>query len=323
MFLNVIFNRRTKKTEALSFPKNILLKNTPKPNLRFRPDGTLKIVQLADIQDGPRMHTKTARLIDRILNHENPDLVILTGDNVSNKCKSIEAVKTAIDNIAQFMEKRKIPWATVFGNHDDEHGKLSKVEMMQIYSSYPNSLSEHGPSNIDGVGNYNILVNSSKDNTPIFNIYMLDSGTYAPKSIGGYDWIKQNQIEWYKNSSEYHKKKYNRLIPSLMFFHIPLPEWKQVWASGMAIGKKNEEECVPRYNSGLFSSLLEMGDVKGVFVGHDHTNDYMGDLNGITLGYSRSVGYATYGKRNFQRGGRVFLINEANPAQFKTWMCLE
>ncbi|MCM8710225.1 hypothetical protein M2651_04185 [Clostridium sp. SYSU_GA19001] len=108
-----------------------------------------------------------------------------------------------------------------------------------------------------------------------------------------------------------------------MFFHIPLPEWKKAWDSGNAVGERNEEESAPKVNSGLFNEVLKSGDVKGIFVGHDHTNDYIGELNGIKLGYSRNIGYGTYGKNGFSRGARVFLINEANPSRFNTWMRLE
>ena len=65
-----------------------------------------------------------------------------------------------------------------------------------------------------------------------------------------------------------------------------------------------------------------MGDVLGVFVGHDHTNDFIGDLFGIKLGYARNIGYGTYGKAGFARGARVFSISESDTSHFKTWMRL-
>lgn len=297
---------------------NVLSK---KPPLKFKPDGTFKIVQFTDIQDGPDTDPRTLSLMNSILDSEKPDLVILTGDNIDGKCKSSEDVKKAIANIAAPMEKREIWWAIVFGNHDDEHGKMSKEEMMKIYMSYSHNLSEVGPDNIDGIGNYNLILNSSKDDKPIFNIYMLDSGKYSSLTEG-YDWIKFSQIEWYRKTSLGLKQKAGMLVPSLMFFHIPLPEWPQVWNSGSAQGSRLENECTPKLNSGLFTSLVELGDVKGVFVGHDHINDYWGELYGIKLGYSRSTGYATYGSESLSRGGRVFVLNESNPADYQTYVKL-
>jgi hypothetical protein len=293
-----------------------------KPELSFNPDGTFKIVQFADSHDGPLIDPRTVQLMNKILDYEKPNLVVLTGDNIDGKCKSVYDVKKAINKIAQPMEKRQIPWAIVFGNHDEDHGKMSKEDMMKLYMSYPYNISEIGLRDNERVGTYNLLVKGSKEATPAFNIYMLDSGTYAP-DMQSYEWIKTTQIAWYRNTSARLKEQYNKVIPALMFFHIPLPEWKTVWASGNAIGEKNEEECTSQVNSGLFDELVKAGDVKGVFVGHDHSNDYVGELKGIKLGYSRNIGYGTYGKEGFSKGGRVFLIKEANPSKFETWMRLE
>ncbi len=58
-----------------------------------------------------------------------------------------------------------------------------------------------------------------------------------------------------------------------MFFHIPLCEYDDVWNTGQCTGSKNEPVCCPIFNSGLFTALKSTGDVMGVFVGHDHTND--------------------------------------------------
>jgi hypothetical protein len=290
--------------------------------LKFRPDGYFKIVQFTDIQDGPDTDQRTIDLMNKILDCEKPDLVLLTGDNIDGRCKSSYAVKRAIYNIAQPMEKKKIPWAVVFGNHDDEHGQMTKKGMMKLYMSYPYNISSIGPKTVEGIGNYNILINNSKNDNPAFNIYMLDSGKYGSSTIGGYDWIKFSQIQWYRKTAESLKEKSHSPIPSLMFFHIPIPEFKEVWNNSKASGSRNENESCSYVNSGLFASLLEIGDVKGVFVGHDHTNDYIGELYGIKLGYSRNIGYSTYGKDGFSRGGRVFLINENEPGLFKTWMRL-
>lgn len=295
-----------------------------KPELKFNKDGSFKIVQFADPQDGPNIDLRTIDLMNKILDDEKPNLVVLTGDNINGiDCTSSEEVKKAIDNIAQPMEKRQIPWAIVFGNHDEESGKMNKKEMMNTYMSYAYNLSQPGPSSIDGIGNYNLLIKDSKGKHPIFNIYLLDSGAYAPINFGKYDWIKKSQIDWYSNTSSELKKKYKKTIPSLMFFHIPLPEFRVAWEMGNAIGSRNEEEWPPKYNSGLFGRLVETKDVLGVFVGHDHTNDYVAELNGIKLGYSGNIGFRNQDKKKHSKGARVFLIKENTPWKFNTWMDYE
>lgn len=313
----------------LFFINFLILKSFPasafifKPELKFRSEGTFKIVQFADIHGGPAADSRAINLMNNVLGYEKPDLVILTGDNTDGKCKSVVDIKKAFSIISEPMEARNIPWAIAFGNHDDEHGVMSKNEMMKLYIKYSHNLSKQGNRNIAGVGNYNLIVKGSKSLLPVFNIYILDSGKYAPKGMGNYDWIKSNQIDWYKKTSVSLKKKYGKTIPSLMFFHIPIREFKTLWESGNAIGQRNEDENAPIIDSGLFPSLLEMGDVKGVFVGHDHTNNYCGYLYGIMLGYAGNVGSGTYGKEGLPKSARVFLIKEDNPSSFHTWLRTE
>lgn len=74
--------------------------------------------------------------MNRILDKEKPNLVVLTGDNIDGKCKTAEDVKKAITNITEPMESRKIPWAVVFGNHDDEHSMMNKEQMMLMQIFY-------------------------------------------------------------------------------------------------------------------------------------------------------------------------------------------
>ena len=50
--------------------------------LRFRPDGTFRVLQMADIQDGPDVRDDTIRMIDAAIKAADPDLVVFTGDQI-------------------------------------------------------------------------------------------------------------------------------------------------------------------------------------------------------------------------------------------------
>ncbi|ALU35909.1 metallophosphoesterase family protein [Clostridium autoethanogenum] len=307
-FFNGIFKRKYKV-----IPQKI--------NLKFNQNGEFKIVQFTDLHEYSLKNKKTIRLIENVLDTEHPDLVVLTGDIIDGRfCKLKEEVKKAIANIAKPMEDRKIPWAVVLGNHDDELCMVNRKNQMKMYMSYKYNLSQSFSSVIGRAGDYNLIINNSKNDKPIFNIYMLDSGSY---DIKGYGYIRKEQIDWYKKLSTDLKKQFGKIIPSLMFFHIPLQQQYKVWQSGKAIGERNEKESPQAVDSGLFSALIEMGDVKGVLVGHDHTNDYIGDLNGITLGYGRKTGYNSYGKKGFAKGARIIILNENNLEKLKTYKKLE
>ena len=74
----------------------------------------------------------------------------------------------------------------------------------------------------------------------------------------------------------------------------------------------------------MFTAALERGYVKGMFVGHDHVNNYTGNYYGIQLGYDANVGYQTYGlggaDNDRLRGVRVFELDENNLETFTTQM---
>ena len=43
------------------------------------------------------------------------------------------------------------------------------------------------------------------------------------------------------------------------------------------------------------NSYWNRNDVFALFVGHDHSNDYVNDFEGFLLGYGRKTGYGCYG----------------------------
>lgn len=151
---------------------------------------------------------------------------------------------------------------------------------------------------------------------------LIDSGDYYPEPIGGYAMVQADQIQWFKERIQTHQAE-NTDYGVLLYQHIPLPEYNELWSSGNAVGEKNESVCAPRLNSGFFAALVESGVVRGVYCGHDHINDYSGKLHGVTLGYGRSSGYNTYGKTTFLRGARLCRLDPANTQHYDTWIRLE
>jgi hypothetical protein len=192
---------------------------------------------------------------------------------------------------------------------------------MDVQLSCAMSLSQPGPADISGVGNYVLQVSGSKRDETAAALYFIDSGSYAPTRIGGYDWIRRDQIEWYISESSALRAESSQPFPALAFFHIPIPEYNEVWDFHTCYGMKYESVCAPRVNTGFFAAMHEMGDVMGTFVGHDHINDYWGDLHGVRLCYGRGTGYNTYGRDGFLRGARVIRLKEGE-RRFDSWLHL-
>ena len=76
-------------------------------------------------------------------------------------------------------------------------------------------------------------------------------------------------------------------------------------------------------NTGLYAAFKEMNNMKGVFCGHDHDNDFWGDYNGIALHYGRKTGFGGYGPKFFQkRGARILEFSQSDDDQIsmKSWI---
>ncbi|MCM3337529.1 metallophosphoesterase family protein [Paenibacillus sp. MER TA 81-3] len=291
--------------------------------LTFREDGTFKILQFTDVHigdgvDGRDKDAHTVALMERLIEQERPDLIVYTGDLCwSHGVKDPEqGFRRAISPAV----KSGLPWAAVFGNHDTEEG-VTREQLMDVMLESDTCLAEPGPEHLSGVGNYMLPIQSAGGGKVKALLYFLDSGCEAPKHIGGYEWIHGDQVEWYAGVSKEMTAQHGSPLPALTFFHIPLPEYDAVWHTGSVIsGSKFERVCAPKMNSGLYARMVEMGDVMATFVGHDHDNDYIGELHGISLCYGRTTGYNCYGK--LQRGARVIQLIEGT-REFHTWLRLE
>jgi 3',5'-cyclic AMP phosphodiesterase CpdA len=289
--------------------------------LRFREDGTFTIVQFTDMHwhNGEPEDQRTRALLARTLDAEEPDLVALTGDVIAgNGCD--DPAKSYRDAVAP-IEERGIPWAATFGNHDDE-GSVDRDGLMEVQMSCAHSLSQPGPEEVSGVGNYALSVQSNDGDISAAVLYFIDTNSYAETDIGGYGWVRRDQIAWWLDTARAQHTNAVEDAPALAFFHIPLPEYDEVWDLHPCHGVKHEAVCPPRINTGLFAAFHEFGDVVGTFVGHDHVNDYVGELHGIRLCYGRGSGFSTYGRDSFPRGARVIRLTQGK-REFETWMRLE
>lgn len=296
--------------------------------LAFREDHTFTIAQFTDLhwKDGGSEDLQTRCLMEEVLDAEQPDLVIFTGDVIYTGYVTpgeplcdhpLQAFRDAV----HATETRGIPWAVVFGNHDTE-SFVTRDELMNTVLEHTHTVTQRGPEGINGVGNYRLSISGSDGQTAAA-LYFFDSGSLSPlPHIIGYDWIRSNQIDWYREESrKLQSSNGTQAFPALAFFHIPLPEYQQVWDRETCYGNKFENVCCAPVNSGLFAAMVEMGDVIGAFSGHDHVNDYWGELHGIRLCYGRATGYNTYGKDGFPRGARMIRLREGERS-FESWLRL-
>jgi endonuclease/exonuclease/phosphatase family metal-dependent hydrolase len=288
---------------------------TDKVQLKYNTDGTFKIAQFTDMHfiDGSPNSAKTEATIKYVLETEKPDVAILTGDQVIDRPS-----KNVWPEIARIFEEARTPFAVVFGNHDAE--TITKDSVFDILSQSPYFIGERGPEDIYGIGNYILEVRSRTSNKPAALLYCIDSNDYTRNDkLGHYDWIHYDQIAWYRQQSKrYAQANNNQPLPALAFFHIPLQEYANIAGKEATVGTQGEDIFYGKINSGMFASFVDMQDVMGVFVGHDHDNDYIGMTFDITLAFGRVTGADAYGK--LERGARIIELYEDKPGIFTTWI---
>ncbi|CAA0821454.1 Probable inactive purple acid phosphatase 28 [Striga hermonthica] len=340
-------------------------KMAPTP-LRFRADGTFKILQVADMHFGNGKLTRcrdvletefnhcsdlnTTQFLEKMIQLESPDFIAFTGDNIfgSSATDAAESLFQAFQPVI----KSGVPWAAILGNHDQE-STMTREELMSFISLMDFSLAQTSPSaednsnslkknlisKIDGFGNYDLRVfgapGSSLANSTVLNLYFLDSGDRATvNGVRTYDWIKESQLNWLRRVSDKVKEqdrdsKNPSSPPSLAFFHIPIPELRQGPIYNL-VGNYREYVACSLVNSGVLDTLVSMGDVKAVFIGHDHNNDFCGTLGGIWFCYGGGFGYHGYGLAGWPRRGRVIVAelgkgehSWGGVERIKTWKRLD
>ncbi len=295
------------------FASLILLGAYAQKSVAFR-EGKLKIVQLTDIHWDPQSKNcaQTAQTIEAVLALEKPDIAMLTGDVVTEK-PGPEGWKAII----ALLEKAQVPFTVMMGNHDAE--VMPKQEIYDLLAQSPYFIGEKGPETIHGCGNYVVPIYGADHKTTKALLYCIDSNDYPEsKDYGTYDWIHFDQVTWYRQTSaRFTKENGGNPLPALAFFHIALPEYDAIPNNGTMLGEKNEGSGASKINSGLFASFIEMGDVMGAFVGHDHDNDFIGTHYQIALAYGRVTGTDAYG--DLERGMRVIELKE-NERSFDTWV---
>lgn len=105
----------------------------PSSPLTPRKDGSdsFKVMQFADLHFGDEPYAtwskdqdeRTSRVMEAVLDAEQPDLVVFSGDQITGDELWDPSERFAqMDKLYKPLEARGIPWATIFGNHDAPNG---------------------------------------------------------------------------------------------------------------------------------------------------------------------------------------------------------
>ena len=234
-----------------------------------------------------------------------PDLILVTGDLTYGKFDDENG--TVFSGYVSFMESFQIPWAPVFGNHDNECPKGVDWQC-QLLEEAKYCLFEQ--KDLTGNGNYSVGV--LQGNKVLRAFYMLDSngcGDYSEASGNGKNGIRisaglgEDQYAWYENSMQTLKKNYPDVKIS-MAYHIQTYDFRRIYdelykaENGEAadvIGLMNGGMKGPWYASHKHDDLKALG-VDSIFVGHEHCNNASALCDGIRYQYGQKS--STYDRYN-------------------------
>jgi len=279
-----------------------------------------KMLQLTDIHLGGGVisYDKDSMALEavyKLLNYTKPDLVVVTGDLTYPVGLSSFSFnnKAPVSQFATFMRNTGIPWVFTFGNHDTESMAIgSEADLEELYKllswkTSRNLLYPYVQPKVNGKqtwGRNNQLVElRNNDGTLNQALFLIDSNAYVGAGFSKYDYIHDDQVEWYKNEVLRLNAQEGKTISTLEFFHIPLQQYKTAYDLfmkgsdevkyyfGSNDEKTKDKVCASKYPSKLFDTAKELGTSKGFFCGHDHYNNMSLEYQGIRLTYGMSIDY--------------------------------
>ncbi|KAF2098994.1 Metallo-dependent phosphatase [Rhizodiscina lignyota] len=346
-----------------------------KPRLAFQPDGTFHLSIFEDLHYGegednppslgwgPISDIKSTRVMNTILDSEEPDYVVLNGDLITGENTYLFNSTDYLDIIVKPLVDRSIPWSSTYGNHDINYNLSTEALLHKEQTRYGKlSLTRSMVSAANaGVSNYYLPVYSSKgySSTPAALLWFFDSkgGKAFQKLDADGNQIQlpgtvdQSVVDWFTSTRDRISKKYKKTIPSLAFVHIPT--YASAAAQLTASGINNHtapginDDCCPAATQGIdnageydgsdvpfMQALLDTEGLIAVFSGHDHGNDWCYKWNstlngmglegdGLVVCFGRHSGYGGYG--SWTRGARQVRLSEKliKKGEAETWVRLE
>ena len=323
-------------------------------HLQFGADGSFRILLLPDIQDGKTLSPITKQFIQTTVKAQQPDIIILTGDNIYGSwTKDPAGGEQGLRDVMEMLQEMYdegygAPVALTFGNHDDQSNDYAKEDQMKVMSEYACNLSIDEDLWVDGVhytealencGTYDVPIYASDGSDNVkFNLWIFDSGSYATDGNGGYDHVREKQLNWFRTTAE-------KLgdVNSMTFQHIIMPEiynslektsykpfghtynyhgtYYQLPATAKDNSILGESPACSEDNGGEYDALKAQGGVIACVSGHDHVNKYIVPnadpdfpMDWINV---PTCGIASYGVTDY-RGIRVIDLNESDTTTYET-----
>jgi len=277
--------------------------------LTMNDSDTFKILQFTDLhlRDLPFSDEdrQTFHLIEQMIARHQPGLIIFTGDMVwGTVARQADQIFEAF---LDFCHHLPVPVALTYGNHDTNQPEVSR----KLFHELAQRLTNHVPKNqlltVNERENYTIEIYDRQDQL-CHVLAVLDSGEYSTSAISRYDWILPEQITWYQTMSAYYQQQSTQQI--VAFQHIPLIEFYEAYQKNKpfngGVGPVRVDS--PSINTGFFATLLFDPLTQGLFVGHNHNNNFQTNYHGLEMIFGQVSGYGA--NAELQRGARFIELSE-------------
>lgn len=277
-----------------------------------------KILNLADLQvadlDGCSTFSTVHDEMDYLIDTYKPDLITLTGDQtMSNENRLF------LKSIIRVLDRHKIPYAPIFGNHDFGNqynsGVCSENYCCDLYEDGEYSLFKRGPTNIGPKGNY--VINIEEDGKIVSSLYMM-ALAYEPS-------LTDQQIKWFKWNADGIKAANGGTNPrGMVFTHKDFKEHFYAYRNYLDHPETAEGNVIchtgfARVDNG---DLVEIAKNCGVFdfvCGHEHNTNFTINYDGAryTFAVKSSEAVFYYEDENIYLNGATEILVGSESTRFE------
>lgn len=278
--------------------------------------------RLSDVEDAywatDKINERCFDDIAETIENTNPDLILLTGDIVYGE---FDDAGTSFLKIVDYMDSFKIPWAPVFGNHDNESEMGADWQCEQFEKAKYCLFKQR---ELTGNGNYTVGIRQGGEMKRVF--FMLDSNgcsAISAASIQNCHTITtagfwDDQIDWYTQAADEIKAEYPNVKLSFAF-HIQLKVFDDAYSKYGFTNYDTTEHPINideledkaegdfgylgsdlksawDWDYRVWNSIKSLG-ADSIFVGHEHCNSASVVYEGVRIQFGQKTG--TYDRANF------------------------
>ncbi len=308
----------------------IILKTTAeKFNILNLSDPQLNDSQWCNEASPERETLKTT--VNELIKRVKPQLITISGDVAYGN--HFDSYK----HFADFIDTFGIPWAPIFGNHDNEAGEEAVLGAVDIFKAHKNCLFEDCDRAL-GIGNY--VIGVEKNGKIIEGIILMDTHDRVPytdqsgKTELVWDHLHRRQFDWYEQQISALKNM--GCNDTVVITHIPIPTYRRAadaaflpdinkddvtlkqsyeglcWQDGYksSFGIQRESICSYPDEDGFFDLVKKLGSTKNIIAGHDHVNNTVIVFEGVRLIYSLKCGAGCYWDQKLN-GGTALTVTDS------------